>query len=127
MNHEDFTNFVHPGLSFTVQALQLPSAKHTSLTSTTKTHVQQISVTREAFSKTCLFTKQPFQSYMDVTALSFSLCIQELMLQNPRDVFLCRCQGNKLNSVSLECSSIHHRGYFVINVLALYDGKISYI
>lgn len=51
-----------------------------------------------------------------VTALSLSLCIQELILQCPRDVFLC-----------LECLSIPHRRYFVINVLALYDGTISYI
>lgn len=36
MNHERITNFMHPGFTSTVQTLQLPRAKHTSLTSTKK-------------------------------------------------------------------------------------------
>lgn len=85
-----------------------------------------------------MFTKQPLQSYVYVTALSLSLCIQELMLQHPTDVSLCsvcvtatsttfKKKNEKKNGVRLKCLSIHHGRCFVIDVLALHDGKISYI
>lgn len=87
-----------------------------------------------------MFTKQPLQSYANVTALSLSLCIQELMLEHPRDVSLCsvcvtatstqfkkKIEKKDNSGVGLECLSIHRGRCFVINVLALHDGKISYI
>lgn len=52
------------------------------------------------------------QSNLFKAALSLSLCIQELILQCPRDEFLCLRRGNKLSSVGLEGLSIPHRGCF---------------
>lgn len=130
MNHEDLTNFTHGGFSFTVQALQLHHAKHKSLTGATKKRKKHfLSLTMHSRKHVCLQSSLFKATWMSLH-FSLSLCIQELMLQYPRDCFLCLCQGNKLNSVSLECLSIRLRGYCIINVLALHDeknGKISYI
>lgn len=75
---ERSTNFMYPGFSFTVQALQLPMP-NTRLTTTTK-HMcgEFLSLVRHSQKHVCL--QKRFQSYVDVTALSLSLCIQELIL-----------------------------------------------
>lgn len=59
---------------FTVWALQLHNAKHTSPTSAKK-HNTILSLMRQSRKHVCL--QSNLHSFVDVTALSFNLCIQE--------------------------------------------------
>lgn len=102
MNNEDFTNVMHPGFSFILQALKLAHAKYTCLIST---KTPQISFTREAVYK--------------VTFSKLHGCHCTLFKPLHSGINVTRPNG----CVVLECLSSHLRVYCVINVLALYDGK----
>lgn len=132
MNHEDFTNFMHGGFSFTVQALQLPHTKHKSLTSATTTRKKKphfLSHMMHSQKHVCLQSSLFKATWMSLH-FCLSLCIQELMLQCPRDCVSLSVSRQQVKLSLPWMLSIHLTGYCIINVLALHDeknGKISYI